>query len=134
MSQFTTPFVGELIGRNLWRVKEPFEYHVGEYPSKEIIKVPIGFITNFASVPRIFWPIISPIDSHGKAAVVHDYCYYTALYPRKRCDEIFLEGMIVLKVGTIKRTLIYHTVRYCGYYNWYKARLRERKIKKYFLE
>jgi hypothetical protein len=46
MSQFTTPFVGELVGRNLWKVVTPFEYHVGRYPSEEVIVVPVGFVTN----------------------------------------------------------------------------------------
>ena len=127
MSQFTTPFVGELIGRNLWSVKESFEYHVGEYPSKEIIKVPIGFRTDFASIPRIFWMIISPIDKHGKAAVIHDYCYSEGLYSRKKCDRIFLEAMTVLKVNKIKRLIMYYNVRIFGYYAWVKRRLGYRR-------
>ena len=98
MSQFTSNFKGELIGRNKWKNLEEFEYHIGEYPSKEVIVVPVGFETDFASVPRIFWPYISPIDLHAKAAIVHDYCYYYGLYDRKRCDEIFLEALKVLNI------------------------------------
>ena len=122
MSQFTTPFVGELVGKNLWGVKESFEYHVGTYPSKEIIKVPIGFRTDFASIPRIFWFIISPIDKHGKAAVIHDYCYAEALYSKKRCDEIFLEAMTVLGVNDTKKYIMYYTLRIFGFYGWYRCR------------
>lgn len=96
MSQFTKPFIGKLIGKNLWVVMSPFEYHIGEYPSDEIIRVHVGFVTNFASVPRIFWPLISPIDGHGKVAVIHDYCYDKNYDTRKRCDDIFREGLNVL--------------------------------------
>lgn len=128
MSQFTTPFVGELIGLNLWIVREPFEYHVGSYPSLEVIKVPVGFITDFATIPRIFWPIISPIDIHGKAAVIHDYCYEIALYPRKRCDEIFLESLEVLDVNKAKRNIMYYAVREFGYSYWFKCREIDKKV------
>ena len=121
MSSFTTPFVGELIGPNLWKVKEPFEYHVGQYPSDEIIKVPVGFVTNFASVPRIFWVIISPVDDHGKAAVTHDYCYSMHYHSRKRSDEIFKEALEVLGVKKWKVFCMYWAVRLFGSPNWVKA-------------
>ena len=127
MSQFTTPFIGELVGKNLWKVREPFEYHVGSYPSIEIIKVPIGFRTDFASVPRIFWAIISPVDKHGKAAVLHDYLYAEGLYKRKRCDEIFLEAMDVLGVNDTKKYIMYYMVRLFGWYAWWKCRRGIRK-------
>ena len=118
-SQFTTPLRAELIGRNLWRVLEPFEYHVGSLPSDDIITVETGFVTNFASVPRVFWPILSPIDSHGKAGVVHDYAYFKGLYQsRKRCDEIFLEGLRVLETPEWKAIAMYDAVRMFGWHRW----------------
>ena len=58
MSQFTTLLKTNKIGKNLWVLLEPFEYHVGTYPSNEIISVPIGFKTDFASIPKIFWSIL----------------------------------------------------------------------------
>lgn len=127
MSQFTTPFVGELVGKNLWRVKEPFEYHIGSYPSDEIVSVTVGFRTDFASIPRIFWAIISPVDKHGKAAVLHDFLYAEALYSRKRSDEIFLEAMDVLGVNDTKKYIMYYMVRIFGWYAWWKCRRGIRK-------
>lgn len=112
MSQFTSNFKGELIGKNLWKTLESFEYHIGEYPSEEIITVPEGFETDFATVPRIVWSIISPIDNHAKAAVIHDYCYEYKIYSRKRCDEIFKEALEVLKINSVKIWFMYHSVRY----------------------
>ncbi len=127
MSQFTSNFKGELIGKNRWRNLEQFEYHVNEYPSEEIITVPEGFETDFASVPRIFWVFISPIDTHAKAAVIHDYCYYYGMYNRKRSDDIFLEGLKVLDVPKWKVWCIYNAVRIGSWYAWWNHRRREKR-------
>jgi hypothetical protein len=127
MSSFTSPFVGELIGKNKWRVYVPFEYHIGAYPSKTVIYVPVGFVTDFASIPRIFWPFISPIDEHGKAAVVHDYLYTIGYFKKSVCDKIYLEALTVLKVSKIKRTILYYGVKYFGWYRWFKCRIKDKR-------
>jgi len=128
LSQFTTNFKGELIGKNLWKNLEQFEYHVGSYPSKEVIVVPVDFITDFASVPRIFWAIISPIDKHAKAAVIHDYLYEVGCYTRKRSDEIFLEALNVLEVKPWKRHCLFYAVRLFSWYRWNQLRKMEQNI------
>jgi hypothetical protein len=125
MSQFTEPLIAELIGKNLWKVYKEFDYHVGSYPSNEVIKVPAGFITNFASVPRWLWPVISPIDDHGKAAVVHDYCYEVRYASKKRCDDIFHEALLVLGVSEYKAALMYWSVRWLAWWHWFKCRLAD---------
>ena len=127
MSQFTSNFKGELIGKNKWRNLEQFEYHVGYLGSDERIIVPVDFITDFASVPRMFWAIISPVDKHGKAAVVHDYCYYYATYNRKKSDLIFYEALHALNVEPWKAWCMYKAVRVGGMYAWMKHRRREKK-------
>jgi len=124
MSQFTTPCIVEVIGKNLFRLTEPFEYHVGDYPSEQVIKVPIGFITDFASVPRIFWPIISPIDNHAKAAVLHDWMYRFNYAKKSVCEKIFYEAMKVLEVPQWKRNCIYLAVYVGGWPTWIKYRRR----------
>jgi hypothetical protein len=88
------------------------------------IVVPAGFKTDFASVPRLLWMIISPIDEHGKAAVVHDYCYYIAYDKKKRCDDIFREGLIVLRVPKWKVVCMYWSVRIFGWVAWLKHRIK----------
>ena len=129
MSQFTTPLEVKPIGNDRWELIAGFEYHVGCYPSDEIIVVPPGFTTDFASIPKPFQPIIKPRGRHGKAAVIHDYCYYTACYSKLRSDRIFLEGMEVLKVEEWKRQVMFHTVVAFGWLAWYKHRWREYKNK-----
>jgi hypothetical protein len=121
MSSFTKPLIVEPLdnGRE-WKLKEEFEYHVGTEDSEEVIRVPAGFVTDFASVPRLIWSILPPWGKYGKAAVVHDFCYGTELYPRKRCDEIFLECMVVLQVSSWKRWSMYLAVRGFGWLVWRK--------------
>lgn len=118
MTQFTTPLYVEFTGKERWILLEGFEYHVGCYPSDEIIKVPSGFDTDFASIPRIFWSILHPTGLYGKAAVIHDYTYRHRLYSRKKCDDIFLEGMKVLGVDSWKCFVIYWAVRLFAWYKW----------------
>lgn len=119
MSNFTTPLNIDLIDANKWKLQKSFEYHVGCYPNnKEIIIVPAGFITDFASIPRIFWSILPPTGRYGKAAIIHDWCYQYGFYNRQRSDEIFLEGMKVLKVKQWKYKIIYYSVRLFGGIVW----------------
>jgi len=114
MSNFTKPLiVTPLPDGKSWELVEPFEYYIDEEkPDGEKIVVPAGFRTDFASIPRFAWSIIgSPWGKYGKAAVIHDYCYYKTLYTRKKCDKIFLEAMKVLGVGWLKRRTMWLAVR-----------------------
>ena len=116
MSSFTTPLIVESMDDSRkWKLIEPFEFYLITKGKKEhTIVVPAGFITNFASIPRIFWSVLPPYDKYGKAAVIHDYCYYYHLFPRKKCDQIFKAGMKVLNVPKWKMSVIYHVVRLFG--------------------
>ena len=142
MSTFTTPLHLEFIDGTFWVLLAPFIYYVGKKHSDEFLLIERGFETDFASIPRIAWPIIGhPAGKHGKAAVVHDWLYR---YPddgvlrvgqfelpvphprtRRRCDQIFLEAMKVLGVGWWKRSAMYFAVRVGGRGAWKKWRKAE---------
>lgn len=122
MSQFTTDLMVKPIDDQNWSLIEGFEYHVGKYPSEEIITVPVDFITDFASVPKMFHWIISPKGKHTKAAVIHDYCYETELYSKFKSDRIFLEAMKVLNVKLWKRIIMFSAVVGFGLGAWNKCR------------
>jgi len=104
-----------------WRLVQPFDYHVGSLSSTEIIRVPAGFVTDFASVPRLLWYVIPPWGRYGKAAVVHDFCYTHRLYSRRRADRIFLEAMKALSVPLWKRIVMVVAVRIFGWWAWMRA-------------
>jgi len=101
------------------------------YMGDELITVPEGFITDYASVPRIFWNIIPPSGRYARAAVLHDYLYKELIYDRLKCDQILLEAMKALNVAPWKRQVMFLAVRAGGWitYNRYKkekARMDEK--------
>lgn len=115
MSQFTTPLiVSPLEDGRRWQLVEGFEYHVGDYPSTDVITVPAGTITDFASVPQPLWGILPPWGKYGKAAVVHDWLYRQKSRSRKDADAVFLEAMAVLGVPRWQRRLMWLGVRVFG--------------------
>jgi len=120
MSSFTTPLIVQLLddGRT-WRLEEEFRYRVGD-ETGEPVAVPKGFETDFASIPRIFWAVLSPYGRHGKSAVIHDWCYKKHLFTRLVCDRIFLEAMKVLGVRRWKYRVMYRAVRMFGWIAWRK--------------
>lgn len=88
------------------------------------IRVRRGEITDFASIPRIFWPIIPPYGRHGFAAVIHDYLYRVRgvlierTLPRTDCDRIFREIMERSDVVAWRRWTMWTAVRVFGWIAW----------------
>lgn len=113
MSTFTTPLVLELLGHYKWRVYEEFEFFVNDDGS-DVIKIPKGYTTDLASVPRCLWAVLPPHGKWAKAAVVHDYLYDHALRTKQEADNIFYQGLMVLGVPSTKARLMYWAVRLFG--------------------
>lgn len=132
MSSFTTELVVQALDENRWEVKERFNYNIDTAESSEAVEVPVGFITDFASIPRILWTLLPPWGKYGKAAVIHDYMYtehkrssFSAdgvesfvQLERKQADDIFLQAMTVLGVNWITRNAMYYAVRVFGNKPW----------------
>lgn len=115
MSSFTSPAQLELLDAGLtFRLVAPFEYHVGNLPSVEVITVPQGYETDLASIPPIFWPILPPHGKYAKAAIVHDYLYTKGIKSKQYADNIFYEAMGVLGVPYWQRKVMYLAVKYFG--------------------
>lgn len=89
------------------------------------ITVPKGFITDGASVPRVFWILFPPQGKYTPAAIIHDYLYSkfndTGIN-RTLADKIFLFIMEELGVGFLRRKAMYRAVRSFGEPSW-KAKL-----------
>jgi len=84
--------------------------------------IPTGFVTDFASVPRIFWRIVPPWGRYFPAAVVHDYLYSIQDRPREAADKIFLLIMKALRIPCWRRYPMYLGVRWFGESFWREAR------------
>ena len=109
----------ELLKDRKRRLVEPLTYS----SSMGVVPVHIGFITDFASIPRVLWPLLPPDGSYAKAAVIHDYLYtYQAIggrwITRKQADQVFLEAMEDSGVGFITRMTVYAGVRFGGWIAW----------------
>ncbi len=113
-----TPLEIEYIDGRTYRVVEPFVYLV----DGELIVVPSGFETDFASIPRPIWNLLPPTGKYGKAAVVHDYLYVMGgkipevpgrVFTKKEADRMFLDAMGDLDVPWY-RFLMYQAVRWFG--------------------
>jgi hypothetical protein len=80
----------------------------------ELLVVPEGFITDFASVPRIpiFFELFGDVIFDEPA--VHDWLYSTGDYPREWCDSVFLAAMLSTGVDPVKANLMYDAVREFG--------------------
>ena len=126
MSRFTDVLiVSPYPDGKTWYLRSEFGFDRGKEGSGDTIIVPVGFSTDFASIPRLFWTILPQWGNYGNAAVIHDYLYYEQNLPRKTADEVLLEGMIVLNVVPWQRFVIYHAVRWFGFLAWYENRKKK---------
>jgi hypothetical protein len=122
-------------GRSLWALQRALTYRAGE-ARDELITMPAGFVTDLASIPRLVWSIFPPDGPWVKAAVVHDFLYYTQgtgiwgradrhrgverekPYTRAEADRILHEAMLDLGTKPFSRFAIYAAVRIGGAYGW----------------
>lgn len=117
-------------GRYCVRLLEALEYRVGSADSAEIITVPSGFVTDFASIPWGLWNLFPPLGLWARPAIIHDYLYdrggMTArrTYTRKEADMIFREAMEVVGVPAWRRQVMYGAVRLGGGGGWNRAGFR----------
>jgi hypothetical protein len=110
-----------------WELKEEFEYYTDLLGERRVFKVPPGFVTDFASIPKPFLalPFITYHDKFNKAAVIHDWLYHTKEVQRKVADRIFLEGLLVLGIPKWKAYLFYAVVRLFGWTHWKRKNKKE---------
>ena len=86
-----------------------------QIPYKDII-VPIGYKTNGANVPRLFWSIIPPFKpKYLPAVIVHDYLCDAEEYVK--ADKYFKEILLNIENSFITKCMvkavnIYHKIRY----------------------
>jgi hypothetical protein len=105
--------------------------NLSETGKYQAVEVPTGFVTDFASIPPIFYSVLRPDGEYAYAAVIHDYLYWTQTGPREDADEILKLAMQDLKVGSTKLTAIYEAVRHFGGKAWNdNARLKSQGEKR----
>ena len=104
-------------GRGSWRVISPLVYNSDKFG---VITVPVGFVTDFASVPRIPMVFDWLGDRGNLAATIHDWLY-TNPHPvssREDADEILQEALIAQGVGETEAEAMFIGVRTFGELYW----------------
>jgi hypothetical protein len=82
------------------------------------VRVPAGFVTDFASIPRAFWSVSRPDGLYTYPAIVHDYLYWEQTTSREVADQILRFGMEDFKVDPVTIRTIYASVRVGGGFAW----------------
>lgn len=112
-------------------VLKPFEFdryelvedYVYNYKG-DYIKIPKGFITNGADIPRIFWSIFPPNKAeYMTAVVIHDFLCNKAEENKSKedykfADLVFYDALKRLNINKIKAYLFYKN---CDLFHKFKA-------------
>lgn len=99
----------------LYELRQDFDYCVGGPDTDDVIHIPKGFLTDFASIPRplrIFFPMRERISL---APIPHDWLYATHSRPKNEADDIYYEAMIALDYNPKRAYIQYQAVKQGGH-------------------
>ena len=84
------------------------------------IRIPAGYRSDGASVPRVFWPMLSadvdPVTM--EPSVIHDFLYDQHIGTRLEADRYYLAQLILRGYPLWKCSLTYIGVRAGGISHW----------------
>ncbi|WP_375445735.1 DUF1353 domain-containing protein [uncultured Fibrella sp.] len=122
----------EIIVRYCWENEKADRFEVQQPVHFQLtggrsVTIPVGYKTDFASVPAILWGFIPSIGRHNHAALVHDYLYDNRLFEeelgpfqaRLFADQEFLR--IANEIGPthrLRHLIMYRFVRWFGLSWW----------------
>lgn len=119
-ARFVSPLDVELLPNGRWKLLQDLVYQ----GSHGTIRVPRGFDTDFASVPRV--PVLFWLtgDTARMAAVVHDWLYRTQTVSRAAADFVLWEasGASAEPQPAWRRRLLWLGVRLGGWLAWSQNR------------
>ena len=120
-----SPLVRAFGDNKFWILVEEMVYVIGS--TKERTVVPKGFVTDFASIPQSLWTLgLSPHGQYSRAAVVHDYLYWSQGCSRGQADRLLVIAMKESSVSGFDEFLVYRGVDIGGAGPW-NANSLERK-------
>ncbi|OUT06889.1 DUF1353 domain-containing protein [Campylobacter concisus] len=105
-----------MVNRPILKPVGKYQFELVENYRYRDIVIPKGYITDGASVPRIFWSIFPPNKAeYLSAAIVHDYLTDIVIEKKsitfRSADNTFKEMLIDLNVNKIEVTVLYWSVR-----------------------
>jgi hypothetical protein len=123
VSRFLTRLCVNLIDEfsGVWELAAPLRYQSNEL--MDIVTVPMGFRTDFASVPRILGIYDLEGGKCNQAAVVHDFLYSVgcmnfAKITRAQADAVLREAIVASGYSAATAAIFYAAVRVGGASHW----------------
>jgi hypothetical protein len=101
--------------RGRFKIKVPIKHTLSN--GVEII-VPINYISNGASVPKLLRGIYSQQGVYVMPSIIHDYLYDNKLYSREFADKQFLLDMGKTNTSQFTKWLFYYIIRIFGKSNY----------------
>jgi hypothetical protein len=113
------------LNNKFWITVEDMTYVMGSTNVR--IVVPKGFVTDFASIPQALWSLgLSPQGQYSRAAVVHDFLYWSQGCTRAQSDRLSVIAMKESNVSSFNEAVVYQGVDKGGKGSW-NANAAERK-------
>lgn len=102
-----SPLQVELCDGGMWKLLRPIVFRSKAF--QQTFYVPMGFLTDFASVPRLPLAYLLTANRCFKAAAVHDFAL--TLLPRAQAAALFLEAMEAEGIPEPVRGMMYAAVK-----------------------
>ena len=75
------------------------------------IVIPVGFITDLASIPSFLWWWEAPHEGTMAPAIVHDYLYWEQSCTKDEADAVMYLAMLEIGLGEFTTNRIYDGIR-----------------------
>jgi hypothetical protein len=105
--------VVEQVDDTTWEVRQSFSYAA----ARQSFTIPVGMITDFASVPRIFAWYLPRYGRYTRAAILHDHLWEMAHAGKidyVDADGTFRQAMLALGVPFLHRWAMWAAVRWAA--------------------
>lgn len=114
MIEFITNPIVEVLDDNVFVLRDDFIVKYYDYT----FIIDAGFLTDFASVPRVPVAYTLFAGRAKKSAVLHDWAYQNKPFSRLECDKMFLCAMEAQGLNWFTRQAMYRGVRLGGAAYW----------------
>lgn len=111
------PMLVPFADMDFWYLSRPLTW-TSDKTTPPRVAVPLGFTTDFASIPSVFWSTLPKTGRYGLPAIVHDWLYWEQAVPRDAADRLFDLALGDANVPLWQRTAIYRSVWAFGGSYW----------------
>ena len=120
-----------------WVIRHGFRFYLTGDEAGEFVDVPDGFVTNFASTPRIAWFAFPPTGSYAQAAVVHDKLFLAPVVrsahsarpcPVSETPRIFASAAEACGTSWLTRRVMFRMLQAFSHPSWEQYRAKDAQI------